>query len=456
MIFNSVSFFATFTILALLYYIMPHRFRWLIIVLYNLFFYIMAMGDRVAILIITAALVYMTGLFIDKSDSRKHKLAALLAFLGAIILSLVYYKYYNFIRQNIRFILPLPERSIIAPIGISFYTFQSISYIIDIYKGKIESIKHPGYFFAYLGFFGTILSGPIERAEHFIPQLKEKKTFSVDNTFAAMELILLGLFKKVVIADRVAPYVNRVFDDPYSYSLAPVLLAFVLYTLQLYADFSGYSLMAQGFSKVLGFKIVDNFKYPYFSKTVKEFWSRWHISLSSFLRDYIYFPLGGSRVGRWRRHINNLIVFTISGIWHGANWTFIFWGLLHGIYVVIDNITGRDKLDKKFNVLNTLITFGQVTLAWVFFRAGSLRQALHLIKVSILQDENTIANVFSYINIAQCIFLILLTVFLFTYEYILYRESDNRKIRIFANTFMIIAILLLGEATQNSFIYFKF
>jgi alginate O-acetyltransferase complex protein AlgI len=456
LIFNSVSFFTTFVILALIYYILPHKLRWVILVLYNLFFYIMAMGDRTVILIITAALVYIGGLLIDKGSSKKLRFSSLFLFLGALILSLLYYKYYNFIRVNVENIVKLPERSIIAPIGISFYTFQSISYIIDIYKGKIASIKHPGYFFAYLGFFGTILSGPIERAESFIPQIKEKKSFSIDNTFIAMELILFGLFKKVVIADRLAPYVNKVFDNPYSYSLTPVSLAFILYTIQLYADFSGYSLMARGFSKVLGFNIIDNFKYPYFSKSVKEFWNRWHISLSTFLRDYIYFPLGGSRVGKLRRHINTLIVFTVSGIWHGANWTFIFWGFLHGIFVVMDNLFNRIRKEDKLLVINTIITFCQVTLAWVFFRANTLRHALHLIKVSILRDGNTITNVLNIINLPQLILIIIMCCFLFGYEYILFREKETRRAKFAANVFMIIGIILLGEATQNSFIYFKF
>jgi alginate O-acetyltransferase complex protein AlgI len=456
LVFNSVSFFTTFTILALLYYIIPHKLRWFILVLFNLFFYIMAMGDRTIILLITTALIYIAGILIDKTESRKLKFSTLFLFIGALILSLLYYKYYNFIILNLKDIVKLPEKSILAPIGISFYTFQSISYLADIYKGKISSVKHPGYFFAYLGFFDTILSGPIERAESFMPQLKEKKNFHLENTFAAMELILLGLFKKVVIADRIAPYVNKVFDHPYDYSLTPVLLAFILYTIQLYADFSGYSLMALGFSKILGFNIIDNFKYPYFSKSVKEFWSRWHISLSTFLRDYVYFSLGGSRVGKLRRHINTLIVFTISGIWHGANWTFIFWGFLHGIFVVADNLFSGIRKAEKLSLFNAMITFCQVTLAWVFFRANTLRQALHLIKVTFIRDGNTMTNVLNIVNAPQLITIIVICGFLFSYEYILFKQAENKNIKLAANILMIIGIILLGEATQNSFIYFKF
>lgn len=456
MIFNSVSFFTTFTIMALLYYIIPHKLRWVVIVLFNLFFYIMAMGNRTVILLITALLVYSVGILIDKTSNRTLKFLTFIGFLGALILSLLYYKYYNFIRLNLSQIVKIPERSIVAPIGISFYTFQSISYITDIYKGKIKSVKHPGYFFAYLGFFGTILSGPIERAESFIPQLREKKDFSIDNIFEALGLILLGLFKKVVIADRVAPYVNKVFDHPYDYTLTPVFLAFILYTIQLYADFSGYSLMAQGFSKILGFNIMDNFKYPYFSKSVKEFWNRWHISLSTFLRDYIYFPLGGSRVGKFRKHINTLIVFTISGIWHGASWTFIFWGFIHGIFVVTDNLFSEVRKIEKLSLLNTIITFIQVTIAWVFFRSDSLKHALHLIKASMVKSINASASVLSIMNTPQLAAVIITCSFLFGYEYILFRESLDRKTKIAANIFMILLIILLGEATQNSFIYFKF
>jgi D-alanyl-lipoteichoic acid acyltransferase DltB (MBOAT superfamily) len=350
----------------------------------------------------------------------------------------------------------LKAKSIIAPLGISFYTFQSISYIVDVYKGKIKAEKHIGYFFVYISFFGTILSGPIERASSFLSQLREKKLFSADRMFSAMGLILFGLFKKVIIADSISPYVDKVFNHPYDYTLTPVIFAILLYSVQLYADFSGYSLMAVGFSKVLGFDIVNNFNFPYFSKTVGEFWRRWHISLSSFLRDYVYIPLGGSRVGKARSYMNTIVVFFISGIWHGPSWNFIFWGTLHGIYIVLEKVLGVTK-NRALGVVNGIITFILITAAWVFFRADTLRHALHLIKASIIRDPSASANIFSIISYPYLVTAAILIALLFIYEYILFKGwGENKVCKFIANSVMIIMLILLGKATESQFIYFKF
>jgi D-alanyl-lipoteichoic acid acyltransferase DltB (MBOAT superfamily) len=443
--------------MALIYYLIPQKFRWLVIVLFNIYFYIMAMGDKFIILLITSFLVYIAGIILDRSNSKSNKTYLLFSFISALILSLLYYKYYNFIRLNIKSILVIPERSIIAPIGVSFYTLQAISYLVDIYKGKILSEKHLGHFFAYLGFFATILSGPIERAEKFLPQMKKEKVFNLDTTFLALEIIALGVFKKVVIADRVGLYVDKIFNNPYGYSSTPVLLAFILYSIQLYADFSGYSLLALGFSKLLGFEITDNFKYPYFSASVREFWGRWHISLSSFLQTYVYFPLGGSRVSPWRKPLNTLTVFLVSGLWHGANWTFIIWGGLHGLYVVFDNLIKSFRTKTVLRIPNTIFTFIQLTFAWIFFRAANVKNALHLIKASAIKEVNTMSSILNLMNIPQLVALLILIIFLFSYEFLLYKDKKiNPKLRFAVNAFIIISIILLGGATQSQFIYFKF
>ncbi|WP_195892677.1 MBOAT family O-acyltransferase [Desnuesiella massiliensis] len=411
-------------------------------------------------IIITSLIVYLMGILIETLKNKKVSSIFLFMFLSGLILSLIYFKYYNFIRLNTKAFLTLPEKSIIAPIGISFYTLQAISYLVDIYKGRLRAEKNPIIFFNYICFFGTILSGPIERAEKFIPQVRNLKPFSLEGSFEALGIILWGLFKKVVIADRLGRYVDVIYGNPYGYSSLPVFLAFLLYALQLYADFSGYSSMALGFSKILGIDIINNFNFPYFSKSVREFWKRWHISLSSFFRDYVYIPLGGNRGGELKKYRNNLIVFLLSGIWHGANWTFIFWGVLHGLYIITENI-----LDKAFNyskkissLIRIIITYILVNFAWVFFRADSIRQGLHLIKASTWREPNTITSILSIININQFILVLVLIFLMFLYEYLLFKEYDVKipAIRVFAYIIMLTGIVLLGEASQSQFIYFKF
>lgn len=460
MVFNSVIFFITFIFMAFLYHLMPKALKLVLLALFNIYFYIFAMGNKFYIIILTSIIVYTLGILIEYLRSKKYGAGFLFISLCGLILSLIYFKYYDFIRLNIKSFFIIPERSIIAPIGISFYTLQAISYMVDVYKGKITAEKNPIIFFNYIAFFGTILSGPIERAEKFIPQERNLKPFSCDRSFEALGIILWGLFKKVVIADRLGRYVDVIYGNPYGYSSIPVLLAFLLYGIQLYADFSGYSSMALGFSKILGIDIINNFNFPYFSKSVREFWKRWHISLSSFFRDYVYIPLGGSRDGELKKYRNNLIVFLLSGIWHGANWTFIFWGLLHGLYIIAENIL--DKLfnySKKINVIiRCIITYILVNIAWIFFRADYIRQALHLIKASTWREPNTITSILSIININQFILILILIFLMFIYEYLLFKQYDLKlpKLKLVASIIMIIGIILLGEASQSQFIYFKF
>jgi alginate O-acetyltransferase complex protein AlgI len=418
----------------------------------------MLMGDKSIILLYTSLIIYIVALTIGFSSKKWQKFILATFFVILLISSLLYYKYYNFLVLNLKYFISIKERSIAAPIGISFYTMQAISYIVDVYKGKIKAEKHLGYFLVYLGFFGTILSGPIERASHFLPQLREKKKFSVDNIYSSISIILFGLFKKVVIADSIGIYVDKVFNSPYNYSLSPVAFAIFLYSIQLYADFSGYSLMALGFSKLLGFDIINNFNYPYFSKSIREFWKRWHISFSGFLKDYVYIPLGGSRVTTIRHYINTLIVFFISGAWHGASWNFIFWGTLHGVYIVIENIIDKLKGKKsKLGLLNGVITFILVTLAWVFFRADTMKHALHLIKAVFVSSSISSTSIFSIISYSRLITVIASIAMLFIYEYLLFKGFEkNKKIRYIANIIMVLMIIILGQATESQFIYFKF
>lgn len=309
-----------------------------------------------------------------------------------------FFKYYNFFADS--FVTAVASLgyniepwtlNIILPVGISFYTFQTMSYSLDIYKNKLEPSKDIIAFGAYVSFFPQLVAGPIERAAHLLPQIASKRTFNYIQAVHGMRLIVWGMFKKVVIADSLAPVVNNIFNHYESFSGATILLGTIYFAFQIYCDFSGYSDIAIGTSKLFGFELMSNFKFPYFSKNIAEFWKRWHISLSSWFRDYLYIPLGGSREGKFKALRNIFIVFVVSGFWHGANWTFIAWGSIHGLlYIPIfffrkdDN---RKDLISKNKVLTIIkngfgvaSTFSIVTLAWLFFRCESVAKAIAMLK----------------------------------------------------------------------------
>ena len=280
--------------------------------------------------------------------------------------------------------------NLLLPVGISFYTLQSISYLVDVYRGKIEPETHLGLFALYMAFFPKLVSGPIERAEHLIPQFRQTHTLDASRLFSGLRLVLWGMFKKVVVADRLAVYVNEVYGDPGGYAGWTILIAILFSAAYIYIDFSGYSDIAIGVARLFDLELTQNFRQPYLASSISEFWRRWHISFSSWLRDYVYIPLGGNRVPRWRRDLNVLIVFLISGLWHGAAWTFVFWGALHGVYIVVENRSKNvlDRIERTLRLehtavrraMGTLMTILLVSFAWIFFYARSIPDAVLLIR----------------------------------------------------------------------------
>ncbi|MEO0599465.1 MAG: MBOAT family O-acyltransferase, partial [Chloroflexota bacterium] len=284
--------------------------------------------------------------------------------------------------------------SFVLPIGISFYTFQSMSYTIDVFRRKIEPEHNFGIMATFVSFFPQLVAGPIERATNLLPQFHKEKTFDVDRTVSGLQLILWGFFKKVVIADRIAIYVNAVYNDVGSFTGLPLIIATFFFAFQIYCDFSAYSDIAIGTARILGFDLMENFRQPYFSQSVREFWARWHISLSTWFRDYLYIPLGGNRVSLWRNLFNLFFVFLVSGLWHGAGWTFVIWGALHGVAVAFLALLRHFKLDllpgkNPLMVLTRLsITFVFVCFAWIFFRANSLADAQYVIAHLLLFDAS--------------------------------------------------------------------
>lgn len=379
MVFNSIPYLVFLPLMVLVFYLTPHRFRWIPLLAGSCLFYMWFVPKYILILLITIIIDYSAGILMERySDQPKRKKAFFVTSITSTLLVLFIFKYLGFINDNVVWLcqsLGLDVRTsvkIILPIGLSFHTFQSMSYVIEVYRGNQRAERHFGYYALYVMFFPQLVTGPIERPGNLLRQLHEEKQFSADHLTRGLRLILFGFFIKMVVADNLGVYVDQVYADPQAYNSWSVWLAMVFYSFQIYGDFFGYSTIALGSALLMGFSISDNFRTPYLSKNIAEFWHRWHISLSTWFRDYVYIPMGGSRVkfGRWAWNI--LVVFVLSGIWHGANWTFLLWGLAHGMLHIIEKVLRRNERPTTHWLvegLRTVKTFLLVTLFWVFFRA---------------------------------------------------------------------------------------
>ena len=395
MLFNTVHFALFFVIVTLLYYSIGQKYRWLLLLLSSCYFYICFIPIYILILGFTIVVDYFAGILLETADTKKRKyylIASLIANIGVLAI----FKYFNFINENLSFLLnginvhnPLPYLSIILPIGLSFHTFQAMSYTIEVYRGNQKAEKHFGIYALYVMFYPQLVAGPIERPQNLLPQFYEKHRFDYQKIADGLKLMAWGLFKKVVIADRLAILVNQVYDNPTSYEGLPLIIATILFAFQIFCDFSGYSDIAIGAAQVMGFRLMNNFNRPYSSRSVSEFWKRWHISLSSWFRDYLYISLGGNRVSIPRWYLNLLLVFLISGLWHGAKWTFVIWGALHGFYVIsaiiltkfkkpVLQLMHTDRWPIIYSISQKILTFSLVAFAWIFFRAKSLPDSLYI------------------------------------------------------------------------------
>jgi len=394
MIFNSLEFLIFLPIVFLLYWVVPHRFRWIVLLIASYFFYMYWNWRLVFLIVFTTLVSYLCGILLEKYNANKKAKKLIVAFtLVSCIGVLIFFKYFNFlyeifcdISEALSGKAPQGYFVILLPVGISFYTFQTASYVIDVYRGDFKAEKHLGYYALFVSFFPQLVAGPIERPGDLLPQLKSEKHLNDIDYSGAFRTMLVGFFKKIAVADVIGIFVNSVYGDISKANGLMVLIATVLFSFQIYCDFSGYSDIAVGCAKLFGANLTENFDSPYKSKSIKEFWNRWHLTLSRWLRDYIYFPLGGSRVPKWRWVLNILIVFFVSGLWHGANYTFIIWGLLHAVFQIIGKFTLgiRNKFWTKLHVspdgravavLRTVGTFALVSFSWIFFRADSLSDA---------------------------------------------------------------------------------
>ncbi len=391
--FTSLQYLVFLVISCLVYFILKKKLKmyWLLICSY--YFYLCWSPKYSLLMLFSTLITYLSGILISKS--KKAKVKKLWVFLAVTINIgiLILFKYYSFLIDAINpiinkiFSLTIPDSlNLLLPIGISFYTFKAISYTIDVYRNDTKVEKNIFRYALFVSFFPEIIAGPIDKSKDLLPQLNKEHKFSWDNIHKGSLLITIGFFYKLVIADRAAIVVNQIFNNLNNYTNGGgiyLIVASLLYTMQIYFDFNALSIIAKGSAKILGYDIINNFKLPYFATSIKDFWRRWHISLSSWFKEYLYFPLGGSKKGFIRTQINIMIVFIVSGLWHGAAWTFIIWGTLHGLYQVVENIIFKKRMQNDTlvsKIVGLIVTFCLVSFAWIFFRANSLYDAWIFIK----------------------------------------------------------------------------
>lgn len=461
MIFASMTFLWVFLpILLIVYFLAKDKYRNIILLFFSLIFYSWGEPKYVILMIFSIFINYIFGLIIDKTSNKFKKLILFLSIISNLAL-LAYFKYFNFIIDNINKIFissNLQTKEIALPIGISFYTFQVMSYIIDLYRGDIKLQKNPLKLALYISFFPQLIAGPIVKY-HDIEEQINKRTISTEKFTQGIKKFVIGLSKKVLIANTVALMADTAFNaDISALSLPLAWLGIICYTFQIYYDFSGYSDMAIGLGKMFGFEFMENFNLPYISTSITEFWRRWHISLSTWFKEYLYIPLGGNRKGKIRTYINLCIVFLTTGLWHGASWNFIFWGAFHGFFILIERIKLKELLDKnKFKLLNHIYTLAIVMFSWIFFRADNFTKALEYIKVMFSNKLTTNLELSSIINIK--LFIVLAVAFIFSgIIQILFKKTEKRSLAepIIISGLMVLCIMTLVSNTYNPFIYFRF
>jgi len=515
MLFNSLQFLLFFVVVTILYFSLRFRLRWALLLAASCYFYMVFQPAYILILFLTIVIDYIAGIWIERTgtpggNSPARKWLLILSLISNIGI-LAFFKYLGFFTENIAFLfdaLHLPnladsitagtnriflgvvklfgqsgidsfkDNMNILPIGLSFHTFQAMSYTIEVYRGNQKAERHFGIYALYVMFYPQLVAGPIERPQNVLHQFHTPHAFNLEEVKAGLMQMAFGFFKKCVIADRLVLFLDPAFRHPDQHNGLSLLLATFFFTIQIYCDFSAYSDIAIGAARVMGFKLMDNFRTPYFAHSISEFWRRWHISLSSWFRDYLYIPLGGNRKGEARTYFNRFVVFLASGLWHGANWTYIIWGGLHGLYIVLDiAFSAKSKQRTVSNeqrtvsndgptfrqratgvlrrVFNIGFTFVLVMLTWVFFRAVSVSDAFLILgRIFTLSPTDPLQ---SPLNSPELWFSFGLIVFLFLKEYF-YFVIPTRNTARFALLFSLIAFLtyLFGVFTSNQFIYFQF
>ena len=398
MVFNSFEFIIFFLVVIVTYFSISHRYRWALLLLASYYFYMCWKPEYIFLILFSTIIDYYCGLKMGSSENQKERRLFLFISIVTNLGLLFSFKYFNFFSDSLRYLLnqfnifyEFPYFNVLLPVGISFYTFQTLSYTIDVYRGNKEPEKHFGIFALYVSYFPQLVAGPIERSTRLLPQFRKNNTINYLRIKNGILLMLWGFFKKIVIADRLAVLVNTVYNNPTDYQGIILIIATIFFAFQIYCDFSAYSDIAIGASRIMGYDLMKNFNRPYFSKSISEFWRRWHISLGSWFRDYLYLPLGGNKSGKFFWSKNIMIVFLISGLWHGSNWNFVIWGFLHGFYILFAfafkniklNIYSLLKINKSaiyYKFMQVICTFILVDFAWIFFRANTLSDSIYIIK----------------------------------------------------------------------------
>ena len=394
MLFNSLAFAVFLPCIFFLYWVLPEKYRGALLLIASYYFYMSWNVKYVVLILFTTFISYACGIGLERAEGAKKKKILIVSTMVASLGCLFFFKYFNFASESIANILncftiqvhPV-TLNLLLPVGISFYTFQTLGYVIDVYRGEVKAEKNFGKYATFIAFFPQLVAGPIERTKNLMPQILEEHKFDYEKAVAGLRLMAWGFFKKIVIADTLAASVDTVYDSLNTYKGFPLLVASVLFSIQIYCDFAGYSDIAIGTAKLFGIDLMKNFDSPYFSTSVKDFWSRWHISLSSWLRDYIYIPLGGNRVGKGRNAFNLMATFLISGLWHGANWTYVVWGGIHGFAQVVEKFLFKNKKKEKNQKpggmkwwISVFLTFVFATFAWIFFRAETIGDAFYVLE----------------------------------------------------------------------------
>ncbi len=496
MIFNSLAFLIFFSIVVFLYFAIPYRYRWGLLLIASYFFYMCWEIKYILLIIISTLTAYCAAILIEKEPSRK-KLFLILG-VSSNLCILFLFKYFNFFNDSLNtffnFInLPydVPAFNVLLPIGISFYTFQTVGYVVDVYRGESKAEKHLGIFALYVSYFPQLVAGPIERSTRLLPQFLEKHKFDYQRVTDGLKLMAWGMFKKVVIADRLAALVTQVYNDPQEYQGVSLIVATVLFAFQVYCDFSGYTDIAIGAGQVMGIKLMKNFDRPYAARSVTEFWRRWHISLSSWIRDYLFLPIALKKRywGTWGILYATMIAFSLMGLWHGANWNFLFFGVLHGLALSYEIVTKKWRMkitgyipSQIYNTLSLIFTFAFINFTYIFFRANTISDALyivshlftgtgsfflqlvnHTITFNTAEIRETIRSIFYNQPLQKVFWAVALICFLEVIQYIQkygsIREMLSKKPVWFRWPIyyaIVSAILYLGIWDEQQFIYFQF
>lgn len=474
MLFNSQAFAIFLPIVFLLYWNIPHKYRWGLLLISSYYFYMSWNPKYIFLILLTTAVSYGAARLLEHAESNTHRKCILYATVFVCLGTLFVFKYFNFFSENLTYIfqcfsIPLhpATANLLLPVGISFYTFQTLSYVFDVYKKKILPEHHFGIFATFISFFPQLVAGPIERSVNLLPQINSEKNFRYDDAVYGLRLMAWGFFKKLAIADVLAVYVDAAYSSLSTCTGLDLLCAIFFFTIQIYCDFSGYSDIARGTAKLLGINLMTNFASPYFSASVKEFWARWHISLSTWFRDYVYIPLGGNRCSALKHSRNLLITFLISGLWHGANWTFVLWGGVHGAALIAENrLKSFLKIEQKYlRAISIPVTFLFCNFAWILFRANNFSEFTYIL-TKLTSSMNDYQN-FIHTNIGLSI-PILLNIFvsliiLTLYDFISLKTDiiswigQKHILLRWCIYFAIIFYTILSMPLEaSSFIYFQF